>query len=56
MRILSTFAHASGLVTNFINCAIYPMACTALQLEGLLDVIQPVRQAVNYTIIDYKLE
>jgi hypothetical protein len=39
MWILAAFAQASGLVTNFAKCAIYPVVCTALQIEGLLDVI-----------------
>jgi hypothetical protein len=39
MLILAAFAQASGLVTNFSKCAIYPVACSSLQLEGPLDVI-----------------
>jgi hypothetical protein len=39
MQILAAFAQASGLVTNFAKCAIYPVACTSVQLEGLLDAI-----------------
>jgi hypothetical protein len=39
MRILAAYALASGLVTKFAKCAIYPMACTTWQMEGLLDGI-----------------
>jgi hypothetical protein len=39
MQILAAFAQASGLVTNVAKCAIYPVACTSVQLEGLLDAI-----------------
>ena len=36
---LSGFCAGFGLVTNFSKCATYPVACSSLQLEGLLDVI-----------------
>jgi len=55
MRILAAFAQALGLVTSFSKCAICPVACSSLQLEGLLDVIPCEVKAFPYKYLGLPL-